>query len=75
MNTDNLSRVFESRICITPRKLAAMNRPHGDQAARRTSRSAPALAVHESHDVGIPFSTFDTGERIWSEYSFRTTDD
>ena len=47
--------------------------PHGDQAATLTH--APTLAVHESHEVGRPDTTLDTGELVYWLYSFRTIDE
>jgi len=56
-------------------KPAAMNRLHGDQIAQLTPNTAPALAVHESHEVGAPIAIFDTGVQIIFPYNFLTTDE
>jgi len=48
--------------------------PHGDQTAQ-TSDIAPTLAVHGSHEVEIPVTTFDTLEQNFSPYSFLTADE
>ena len=52
-----------------------MNWPHGDQSAWRTPNLTPALAVHESHDAGMPLTTFETGEQTICAYNFRTVDE
>ena len=59
---------------VTP-MLTAMNWPHGDQRAWRTPDAVPALAVHESHDIGMPLTTLGMGERTICLYSFQTIDE
>ena len=62
LRTDTLSRVFESRTSTSLPKLATRNWPHGDQLACELPPTAPALAVHEFHEVGIPATTFGAEE-------------
>ena len=74
LSTDNLPRVFISRTCIAPLKLAAIYCPHGNQIAQGRSPPPPVVAVHKSHEVGTPVTTLTTGE-VCLPYSFQTIDD
>jgi len=72
---DNVSRVFGSRTSTSTPKQTAINWPHGDQIARPTSDATLALAVHESHEVGMPVTTLGMSEWICWPYSFRIIDE
>ena len=75
MRTDTLSRVLESRTSIVSPKAATINCPHGDQTPQSIPFVALVLAVHESHEVGIPVMTFSVGEQTCWPYNFQTIDE
>ena len=58
-------------ICINLPKVAAINSPHGDQVAWLMLSVVPMLAVHESHEAGIPVTTLATWEWTSWPYSFQ----
>ena len=72
---DTLSRESEFRSSTPSTRPTAMREASGDQMAWVTSIVAPALAVRESHEIGISATRFETGGLMYCSYSFRTTDD
>ena len=46
-------------------KPAAMYCPHGNQIALGSLNVAAEIAVHESHEVGIPVTALPTEEICW----------
>ena len=75
MRTDTLSRVLESCTSIVCSISTAINCPHGDQIAQLVAHLVPVLAVHESHEAGIPVMTFSVGEQTCWPYNFQTIDE
>ena len=71
LRTDILSRVLESCTSIIFLIPTAINWPHGDQTAHSTHFEALTLAVHESHEAGIPVMTLYIGEQMCWPYSFQ----
>ena len=71
---DCLSRVVESHIVTIALEPTATKLPQGDQTVQLPVIS-PALAVHESHEDGVPVTVLATGEPICWLYNFQMIDD